>query len=103
MRRATIFIVELGFHRVIIEGDLEIVVKALSGEYSNRSCIIHIVKDYKSILGFLQTYSFSHTRRQGNAMAHALAKRVRLSSPLSVWVESVPQDISYLVFVDVPP
>ena len=40
-----------------------IVFKALSGEYSDRSCIGHIVKDCKSILGFLQTCSFSHTRQ----------------------------------------
>ena len=32
---------------------------------------------------------------------HALARRARLSSPLSVWMESVPPDISYLVYVDV--
>ena len=32
-RRAAIFSVELGLHRVVIEGDSEIVFKALSIEY----------------------------------------------------------------------
>ena len=31
--------------------------------------------------------------KQGNALADVLAKRVRLSSPLLVWIESVPLDL----------
>ena len=31
--------------------------------------------------------------RQGNVLANALAKRARLSSPLLVWMESVPLDL----------
>ena len=31
--------------------------------------------------------------RQGNTVADALAKRARLSSPLLVWMESVPLDL----------
>ena len=85
-RRAMIFMEELGMRRVIFEGVSETVVKALSGDCPDRSCIGHIVKDYKSL---------------SNGVAHALARRARNSSPLSVWMESVPPDISYLVYVDV--
>jgi len=102
-RRAAIFSVELGLHQVVIKGDSEIVFKALLGWCLERSGIGHIIKDCKSISGFLQTCSFSHTRRQGNYVAHALAKRARMSSPLLVWMEYVPPDISYLVFIDVIP
>jgi len=62
-KRVAIFSMELGLHRVIIERDSEIVFKALSGECLDCSCIGHIIKDCKSILGFFQTYFFSHTRR----------------------------------------
>lgn len=102
-RRAAIFSVELGLHQVVIKGDSEIVFKALSSWCLERSGIGHIIKDCKSISCFLQTCSFSHTRRQGNYVAHALAKREMMSSSLLVWMESVPPDISYLVFVDVIP
>ncbi|XP_075664873.1 uncharacterized protein LOC142634467 [Castanea sativa] len=99
-RRAILFAIELGLQQVIIEGDSEIVFKALSGVCSDRSCIGHIFKDYKSILGLFQTHS-SYTRRQCNSVAYALAKRARKSFLLLVWMESVPPDISYLVYVDV--
>ena len=51
-RRAMIFTEELGLPRAILEGDSELVVKALLGHYSNWSCIGHIVKDCMSIMGF---------------------------------------------------
>nr|POF06673.1 hypothetical protein CFP56_29261 [Quercus suber] len=100
-RRAMIFMEELGLRRAIFEGDSETVVKALSGDCPDRSSIGHIVKDCKSLMGCFQSCSFSHVRRQSNGVAHALARRARMSSPLSVWMESVPPDISYLVYVDV--
>ena len=100
-RRVMIFMEELGLRQAIFEGDSELVVKALIGDCPNRSCIGHIVKDCKSLMGFFQTYPFSHVGRQSNGVAHALARRARKSSPLSVWMESIPPDISYLVYVNV--
>ena len=100
-RRAMIFMEELGLGRVIFEGDSENVVKALTRGCLDRSSIGHIVKDCMSLMGCFQTCSFSHVRRQSNGVAHALARRARNSSPLSVWMESVLPDISYLVYVDV--
>ena len=38
--------------------------------------------------------------RQGNALADALAKRARLSSPLLVWMESVPPDLYNCYLLD---
>ena len=100
-RRAMIFMEELGLRRAIFEGDSETVVKALARDCPDRSCIGYIIKDCKSLMGCFQTCSFSYVRRQSNGVAHALARRARESSPLSVWMESVPPDISYLVYVNV--
>ena len=73
------------------------------GDCSDHSCIGHIAKDCKSIIGFFQTCSFFHVRQQSNGVAHALAKRVRKFFSLFMWMKSVPPDISYLVYVDVTP
>lgn len=84
MRRATKFIVELGSRHSVFEGNSELMCKALSAADFSLSTIGHTVKDSMSIASLLQTHSFFHTRKQGNFVAHALARRVRLSSPLLV-------------------
>lgn len=96
-----IFMEVLGLGHAIFKGDSEIVVKAFVGVCLVRSSIGHIVKDCKSLMSLFQTCTFSHVRRQSNGVAHALAQRARNSSPLFVWMESIPPDISYLVYVDV--
>ena len=77
--------------------------KALSREGSNRSSFGHIIKDCKSIMGLLQSCSFSHVKRKDNGVAHALVRRAKKSCPLLVWMESVPPNISFLVHIDVIP
>ena len=57
---------ELGLRQAIFEGDSELIVKALTGVYPIWSSIGHIVKECKALMGFFQTYSFSHVR--GKAM-----------------------------------
>ena len=59
-----------------------------------------IINDILSIVGSLRTFSFSHTRRQGNYVAHVLAKRAIVSFRLLVWMEHVPSDIEQLVILD---
>ena len=102
-RRAILLAVELGFQQCVVEEDSEIVFKALSRESSDRSSFDHIIKDCKSIMGLLKTCSFSHVKRKGNGVAHALARRAKKYFPLLVWMESVPPDISFLVHIDVIP
>ena len=98
-RRATKFVVELGISLSEFEGDSEVVCRALRAADWGHLYIDQIVKDTWSIVGSLRTFSFSHTRWQGNH-AHALAKRVIVSFPLLVWMEHVPYDILKLAISD---
>ena len=77
------------------------VYRALQASNWHHSSIGEIVKDIVSIAGSSRTFSFSHTRRQGNNAAHALAKRAIVSFPLLVWMEHVPPDVSPVVFSDI--
>lgn len=92
-RRAVQFILKLGITQTIFEGDSEIVYKALKAGDEGHASIGQFVKDIMSIAGSLRTFSFSHIRRQGNCVAHALAKRASFSFPLLVWMEHVPPDV----------
>ena len=73
-RRAAKFVVELGLLGSEFEGDTEVVWRALKSADEAHSSIGEIIKDTMSIVGLLRTFSFSHTRRQGNCVAHPLAK-----------------------------
>ena len=78
-----------GLHQSILEGDSELVYKALIFYSSPQSNIDHIIKDTLSIASSLRTYSFSHTRKQGNSIAHGLARRAMSSFPLLVCVNNI--------------
>ncbi|XP_050248676.1 uncharacterized protein LOC126695926 [Quercus robur] len=99
-RRAVQFIVELGMAQSIFEGDSKIVYKALKSGDVGHSSIGQYVKDIMSIPGSIRTFSFSHIRRQGNCVAHALAKRARFTFPLLVWMEHVSPDVIPFVLSD---
>ncbi|XP_075665729.1 uncharacterized protein LOC142635464 [Castanea sativa] len=101
-RRAAKFAMELGLSSSVLEGDFEVVCRALRATNWGHSSIGEIVKDTVSIIGSLRTFSFSHTMRQGNCAAHVLAKRVIVSFSLLVWMEHVPPDVSPFVISDLP-
>ena len=83
-RRAAQFAVEVGIFQSVFEGDSEMVCNALRAADGGRSSIGRYVKDFLSIVSSLRTLSFSHIRRQGNSLTHALAKRARGLLPLLV-------------------
>ena len=93
---------ELGLSYFELEGDSEVVCRALRATDWGHSSIGEIVKDMMSIVGSLRTFSFSHTRQQGNCAAHALVKRTIISFPLLVWMKHVPPNISHFVIFDFP-
>ena len=101
-KRAAKFVVELGLSVAEFEGDSKVVWRALKAADGAHSAIGVIIKDTMSIVGLLRTFSFSHTRQQGNCAAHALAKRAIVSFSLLVWMEHVPTDISHVVISDFP-
>ena len=100
--RAVQFILELGFKQSAFEGDSEFIIKTLDNEDFSSPSVGHIVKDICSMLGLLQTKSFSYVRRQGNSMAHTLAQKARFYFFVLVWMEYVPPDIFCFVSSDLP-
>ena len=92
-RRAVTFLQEISLGSSIFEGDSETSILAIKNQCFHHPLVGHLIKDVMSLASSLQYFSFSHTRRQGNGLVHTLARRVRFSFPVLVWVESVPPDI----------
>ena len=80
------------------EGNAELVVKCLQSGMVSNALVGHLVKDFMFIRGHFRSSTIIHVRRQGNNVAHALARDAKFSFPLRVWMEEVPPNIySYVV------
>ena len=101
-RRVIILVQELGFENSIFEGDSKTIINSLQNSDQLKSFIGHLVPDTLSFVNSLRSWLFSHIGRQGNTITHALTRRARLSSPLDVWMESVPPNILHVLSVDFP-
>ena len=53
-------------------------------------------------LPILRSCLFQHVRREGNRLAHCLAKKAVLSVDTDVWVESLPEDVEDVFHLDLP-
>ena len=45
---------------------------------------------------------FQHVARDGNKLAHNLAKKTVLSTDLKFWVEDLPEDVDVVFQLDLP-
>ena len=64
-----------------VEGNAELVVKCLQSGMASNALVDHLVKDFMSISGHFRSSNIIHVRRQGNNVAHALARDARFSFP----------------------
>ncbi|XP_075669770.1 uncharacterized protein LOC142639490 [Castanea sativa] len=101
-RRATAFTREMGIGNCILEGDSQIVIKALQDGDKTFLEFGHQLQDTLSHLNSIKNWSLSHSLRQDNAVADALARRAKFSFPLAIWLEPVPPDLLAFVNADLP-
>ena len=99
-RRALEFALELGFERIILEGDSESLDKALKMECRNFTTYGHLVQDILFLNTHLSEFKTSLVRRQGNNLAHSLARKSQFLSHMSVWMEDVPPDLLSVLEAD---
>ena len=76
---------------MIVEGDSRVIINAIKGDNMFHSEFGHILQDIIFLSSFFTSISFRHLKRQGNCMAHRLARRA-IFNPFTVWMESVPPD-----------
>ena len=91
------FAAELGVSSIIIEGDSKVVIKAMRSEEESLSTYGHMIAAVRQIMDGFNSLSFTHTRRQGNNLAHNLARHV---SGYPVWMENVPPQLQNVLQAD---
>ena len=92
-RRALELALECGFQHTVLEGDSEVLYKAL--KQGNR-CLAHyghLITDIQFLISHFNAFKLSVVRRHSNKLAHALARRATVPPFMSVLMEDVPSDV----------
>ncbi|XP_050241180.1 uncharacterized protein LOC126690092 [Quercus robur] len=88
--RAVEFGSEIGVDCAIVEGDLEVIVKALRNNDNGLTPFAPLINDVSLFLGLFSELSYSHIKRDGNKVAHSLARLALTTPGCTVWMEDVP-------------
>ena len=83
---------ELKFDQVIIEGDADVIIRAINSGGFSSSSFGHIIRDIKLLSSAFHEVSYSHTHRQGNRVAHRLTRMAYNFSPFQIWMEDISPD-----------
>ena len=59
-----------------------------------------MTNECRRVSASLRFCKFQHVRREGNRLAHALARKAILSANTDVWVESLPSDLDDVFQLD---
>ena len=97
-RSALCFAKDLSFNKLIVEGDLKVIIKALNSGGLSSSNFGHIFKDIKVMSSSFGNVVFSYTCRQGNRVAHRLARMACNFVHFQSWMEDVPLGMKDVYF-----
>ncbi|KAL0009884.1 hypothetical protein SO802_004992 [Lithocarpus litseifolius] len=100
-RGAFCFAKDLSFNKIIVEGDSEVIIKALNNGGLPSSSFGLILKDIKVLSSSFGKVLFSHTRRQGNRVAHGLARMACNFAHFLSWMEDVPPGVKEVYLSEV--
>ena len=89
-RKALAFAMEAGFSDLIIEGDNSNFMRALSASAVNNSLYGHVVDDIRSYFLGWQFVGLSCVKKEGNMVAHSLARFARNIVDVLYWMEDEP-------------
>ncbi|XP_030964398.1 uncharacterized protein LOC115985611 [Quercus lobata] len=89
-RKALEFVIDAGFTVLIVEGDSANVTRSIASGKDNQLAIGHVVGDIRHLMGALEWISVSCTKRNGNRVAHVLARYAQHVISDLFWMEEVP-------------
>jgi ribonuclease HI len=96
-RSAIQMAIDLGVQAIDIEGDSQTVVDALLNHAPCFTLYGNLINDTNIATQSCHFVQFLHVKRDGNSIAHSIAKRAKFSQPFEVWMESVPPDLVTII------
>ncbi|GLT45633.1 hypothetical protein SLA2020_194520 [Shorea laevis] len=103
LRKALRWAQELSFRKVIMETDCASIVTAINSTIPNvHSALSPVLSDCRQLMSSFLSCTVQHVHREGNSVAHELAKRALHAEADEYWIEEVPMGIAQLVTGDKP-
>ena len=84
------FGLEVGISEAVLEGDCQTVMQALKEGGSNLALVKPLILDALSQSSSFTKLLYSHTKRDGNKLAHSLARHFINVDNYVVWMKDVP-------------
>jgi ribonuclease HI len=91
---------ELGLRKIHLEGDAKTVVDAVNSNEEDRSWVGHLFEDIKGELSSFDGWRMSFVRRDGNHVAHKLARFAVNHNATETWSGAAPDCIGELVALE---
>ena len=91
--KALEFARELGIAKAVLEGDSQVVIMTLNSKTYVLAPYGSLIQDSLTLSNSFSKLSYSHTKREGNTVAHNLAKLVVNLTNYVIWMEDVPSDV----------
>ena len=101
VEEGVMFVGDLGLRDIIIESDAQLMVKSLGKQSVPPSSINLVVEGIKERLKGFNAWEVSHTRRNGNKVAHILARQAKFPNDCNIQVEDTLPKIVDQIQIDV--
>ena len=99
-RKALEFSIDAGFMELIIEGDNAHVMKIIGSSLPNHSSLGIIIEVVKCLMNGMQNVYVNSIRREGNMVAHGLARFAKNVSEDMYWLEDSPPSVVDELYFD---
>ncbi|KAF5461926.1 hypothetical protein F2P56_017985 [Juglans regia] len=91
---------ELGFGAVMMEGDAKGMIETVLAKEADESEYGQLIEDTKRAFAQGIHWSLSFIHREGNSVAHSLAKKALLTDTELCWIEESPQEVIQKIVYD---
>lgn len=98
--RAIYFALDMGFRKVVLEGDSLTVIKKLVSNSTDRSVLCFISQHILSLAGAFEKITYNFIPREANRAVHELAMVGRKQKAPCFWVEEAPAKVVEVAELD---
>ena len=96
VREGVLLAMEMEVTHVIIESDALSIIQAINdGVFGGE--LGHIIQNIREASSSFSWCSFHHLKREGNRVAHELARVARITNVSQVWERTLPSPVKHLI------